>query len=389
MALRCLETFNLGDYVREVRAVGRMALGPRVRTDASSLFRRVREARGVPQLPEDAAATLTFADAVLRPQWSLQLPGGKRYQTYINGSVIDWVLSLGHHGDRVGVLSRCAQTVHRKGRSWQAYERATLDGTTSWNQVDVSPERIALRLAALQKLVGLGDRLGWSAAGEPLDGLLDQPWEAYAREPSGHSAVDFLTTLPQTLQHDEVGFLTCIHIGECCFHAIGVCVSAAVAALRQGDAGEAAASLDQAKPFADAFNLAFAGLATMLPLHFRRFVAATGQASAVQSRRYQELEIVLYGLHPAKGEAMTLFPELGGMDTSRSASLATALAGRSASEELAEVLQAAESLDSSLYRWRARHRAAAHRLYPFSGLELGNGYLDAHYARRLEVRSGG
>jgi tryptophan 2,3-dioxygenase len=387
-----LERFRLAGYVEEVRAVGRMALHAELRSTAAALFRRAREAAQVEGLPDETASTLRFAQAVLRPQWSMQLPGGKRYDTYINGPVLDWALALGHGGDDEGVLRRCADIVDGKGRSWHAYEQATLRGATSWNQVDVSPDHVQRRLRFLHKLIGLTEGLHWGAAGAAKDvSSPDRTWAEYASEPAGERAVEYLTTLPQTTQHDEVGFLTTIHIGECCFAAMTRCVGAAAAATRVGDAAAAVAHLDRAKPFADAFELSFAALATMPPGHFLGFVEATGQASAVQSRRYQQLEILLYGLHPAKHEAMGLFPELAELDPSGSVPLSRLLADRNGDPDFERVIASALSLDGSLYRWRARHHGASKRLYPFSGLELGSGYLASHFSRRLksEIDKGG
>ena len=382
--LSSLERFPLGAYVDDVRTVGRMALDAEVRRHAAALYRRVRDAALVDGLPDEAAATLRFAQAVLKPQWSMQLPGGKRYETYTNGSVLDWVVSAGG-GDDDGLLPVCAHTVHRKGRSWHRYEMATLGGTTLWNQVDVSRAHVERRVRLLEKLVRLTGRLGWGRGPGPTDlTTADLTWPQYACEPAGDHALEYLTTLPQTTQHDEVGFLMTIHIGECCFAAMAACVGVAAAATRAGDAATAAASLDRAKPFADAFDLAFAALGTMPPEHFRRFVAATGQASAVQSRRYQHLEILLYGLHPAKLEALRLFPELDDLDTSASVPLSRLLVDRKNDPAFDRTITAAQRLDSSLYRWRARHLGASNRLYPFSGLELGSGYLESHYSRRLE-----
>lgn len=387
-----LERFRLATYVEEVRAVGRMALDAELRRIAAALYRRVREAALIEGLADETASTLRFAQAVLRPQWSMQLPGGKRYETYINGSVLDWALALGHGGDDEGVLRRCADIVARKSRSWHAYELATLRGATSWNQVDVSPDHVQRRLRLLDKLIPLAEELSWAGASAATDvSSADRTWAQYASEPAGERAVEYLTTLPQTARHDEVGFLTTIHIGECCFAAMNCCVGAAATATRAGDAAAAGAHLDRAKPFADAFDLSFWALATMHPEHFRRFVEATGQASAVQSRRYQQLEILLYGLHPAKHEAMGLFPELAGLHPASSVPLARLLSDRNGDPDFDQAIVSAQSLDRSLYRWRARHHGASKHLYPFSGLELGSGYLASHYSHRLtsDIDKGG
>ena len=128
-------------------------------------------------------------------------------------------------------------------------------------------------------------------------------------------------------------------------------------------------------------------LVTMSSQQFRRFVAATGQASAVQSRRYQQLDSLLYGLHPAKKEAIGLFPELADIRPGPALTLDRLLRRHLGDRGFEPVVVAAQSLDTALYRWRARHFGASNRLYPYTGLELGSEYLGSHYSHRLSAVS--
>lgn len=399
--LASLQAFSLGQYVDAVRSQGRMGLAEETRTHAASLYRRVREARATSPGDDEAAATLAFAEAVLQPQWAMQLPGGKRYRTYVNGPVLDWVLQTawsavereqtpdpaGQDGDRtdpLALLRACGWTVHRKARNWQAYETATLQGTSSWNQVDVASDRLERRIGLLDKLAALCADAGWCPEVAYVPPVSPEAsWGAYATESTGDLALQFLTTLPQTTQHDEVAFLNCIHVGECCFIAMGACLTAAGPAVVAGDLDRAEDLLRRARRFADAFDLSFKALAVMPQEHFLYFVEATGQASAVQSRSYQELQILLYRPLPGPSEARGQFPELDALADIRTVSLEELLAPLHGSAEAAGLLDAAHSLDSALYRWRARHYGASRRYYPFSGLELGSGYLEGHYRHRL------
>lgn len=385
--LASLDDFPLGRYVTEVRESGRASLSADTRTTAAALFRRVREVRKAPAVEPGMDRTLRFAEAVLRPQWAMQLPGGKRYETYSNATVLDWVLALDHQPDLDDRLARCGETVHRKARSWHAYEMATMARTTLWNQLDVEPDRLGRRIRLLHKLIEFGERLGWAGDGSDDVTSADLSWAEYAHESSGAHALEFLTTLPQTPQHDEIGFLTTIHIGECCFAAMHSCVAQAISEAEAGEPNRAARHLQAAKPFADAFDLAFTALVTMSSQQFRRFVAATGQASAVQSRRYQQLDSLLYGLHPAKKEAIGLFPELADIRPGPALTLDRLLRRHLGDRGFEPVVVAAQSLDTALYRWRARHFGASNRLYPYTGLELGSEYLGSHYSHRLSAVS--
>jgi tryptophan 2,3-dioxygenase len=237
----------------------------------------------------------------------------------------------------------------------------------------------------LDKLIELIDGLGWPGDRAEVPTSADRSWTDYTLECSGAHALEYLTTLPQTTQHDEVAFLTTIHIGECCFAAMHACVAAAISSGQAGQPLPATRHLECAKSYADAFDLAFTALVTMSSQQFRRFVATTGQASAVQSRRYQQLESLIYGLHPAKEDAVGLFPELAGIRPGPELTLKLLLRGHLGDREFEPLVGAARSLDGALYRWRARHLGAANRLYPFTGLELGSDYLGSHYSQRLSA----
>src|SRR5689334_19349741 len=128
MVLALLDDFALGGYVGEVKEFGRAGLSADTRVAAAALFRRVRETRTTGPGAE-VDRTLRFAEAVLKPQWAMQQPGGKRYETYTNAAVLDWVLALDQRGSVTDRVRRCGETVNRKVRSWRAYEIATLSGT--------------------------------------------------------------------------------------------------------------------------------------------------------------------------------------------------------------------------------------------------------------------
>lgn len=387
--LSALDDFRLGEYVAGVRAHGRMALDERTRVHAAALYRRVREARVLTGPTGEGAELLAFAEAVLEPQRAMQLPGGKRYRTYTNGRVLDWVLNqtAACEGEQ-GLLPACGWTIHRKVLGWRAYESATLDGLSTWNQSRVDPVQVARRVRLLDKLVALCRGVSWWTTRDHVPPqTAERSWCEYAAEPAGDLALEFLTTLPQTTEHDEVSFLNCIHVGECSFVALKTCLKSALGAVQRGDLPGAEAELRCARHFADAFDLSFKALAVMPQEHFLRFVAATGQASAVQSRAYQEVQVLMYGPLPGPRSAWDHFPETAGLGEASGSSLAEALVPLGDSAEARAVVEAARSLDSALYRWRARHYGASRRLYPFSGLELGSGYLEGHYGHKLNGHS--
>jgi tryptophan 2,3-dioxygenase len=226
----------------------------------------------------------------------------------------------------------------------------------------------------------------------PTAAVAPRSWHDYVADPG--LVVEFLTALPQTTHHDEVAFLRTIHLSESCFWGMLVSIMATMDSLTQGAADDAAAALDEAVSFADTLGLALQVLQTMAPGAFLDFGGLTGDASGLQSRAYQLVQIFVFGVDAEKVAILGMIPELRDLlfyANPRFVPLGQAL--RQAHErggEDGEVIAAARRLDAAMYQWRSRHKGVATHYLPDDVLTgaAGRDYLASHYRHRLFAHDG-
>jgi tryptophan 2,3-dioxygenase len=190
--------------------------------------------------------------------------------------------------------------------------------------------------------------------------------EDYAAEPSHLSALLHFSCMPQTQFHDEVVFLRTIHISEFCFFGIRMALTEAIENIGHDMPQGAARCLGQAVEYAKLLHRSFKVLRTMPPEHFADFRSATGNASAVQSRNYQLMEVYFRGPNPQKQDVYARIHTL--TDLNRFAHplfvhLGKALDTKSEEDSRwCEVFQKARALDRDLLTWRGLHLSFA-KLY--------------------------
>src|SRR5262249_9700604 len=117
---------------------------------------------------------------------------------------------------------------------------------------------------------------------------------------------------------------------------------------------------------------------------FEGFREATGDASAIQSVRFQTLEVLTRGLGQAKQRALSHQREAGYFATWQPPEEATLkglckLAQRMGNTEFKSV---AEMLHRDLYQWRSRHLGIARRYLPPEAVGTGSegiSYLVANF----------
>src|SRR5690606_30849541 len=115
--------------------------------------------------------------------------------------------------------------------------------------------------------------------------------DEYALDTSHAASLMFVTALPQTKEHDEYLFLRTIHISEVCFWGILTSILSSMESIKNKDFDSAKSHLQTGVAFADILVPLFQAFKTMSPEHFTNFRDATGNASAIQSRTYQLVQI--------------------------------------------------------------------------------------------------
>jgi tryptophan 2,3-dioxygenase len=211
-------------------------------------------------------------------------------------------------------------------------------------------------------------------------------WHYFAANPD--LQVAHFTCLPQSMWHDEVMFLRMIHLTECSFSGILASLEAVPVAVLHQEWLAAAELIKESLFFADFLIRAWAVFETMPTDHFfHGFREATGDSSAIQSLRFQKLDVLTRGLSDAKKTALSHQREAAPYATwappdEAALPAAVMLAQAAATAEAAEFVAAAEALDRDLHKWRARHLGIARKYLPRDAVGTGNegiGYLEATY----------
>jgi tryptophan 2,3-dioxygenase len=183
---------------------------------------------------------------------------------------------------------------------------------------------------------------------------------------------------------------------ECCCYGIVAEVIAAIEWIKTRDFEDAARALHEAAELAEVLFPLFCAVQTIRADRFFDFRAATGNASAIQSRMYQLMQIYVQGLDEAKAPVMAHLPEVADLlllGDRRFRTLPRALVDLDRVGGAPEaIVDGARQLDRALYRWRSLHVAIArdylsgHSAGPGlrgTGATSGVPYLQAHSYRRV------
>jgi tryptophan 2,3-dioxygenase len=361
-----LSAFDLAGYVEQTRAAGRAQLADDLRDEAGALYRQTCEFRAshsvVSRSLDDA---LELAQRVLFPEWFLSHADVPRYRAYANVGVLNWYLHTVQRMPYQAIWSRCAVAVRLLLADLIAYEVNSLAGLETRGAGSFDAAAVRVRVEHLRSLIA-----PLAAVDAPI-GLVGAPppasWEVCLSEPGSALALIHLTAFPQTSEHDEYLFLRAIHIGEACFWGILTATLAAVESLKRGKAQTAAQCLGVALPFAELLTPLFHAVKTMSPERFRRFRDATGNASAVQSRTYQLMQIALTAVNPDTIGVIVNVDELhdlGLYDQPWLTSLAhvAPTAPDEKGGDGASLSESIAALSKALLKWRKLHRGIA-RIY--------------------------
>ena len=367
-----LRSFSVQEYISASRVNGRHSdhMDLDVRARAAKLYAQICEFKSKePFLSVELEVTLELAQRVLFSEWFLLNSEEPRYPAYTNVRVLNWVLGTNGRANLRTVWSRCWFAIGLLLQDLLSHEVCSLAGVEHWNQVNCDRDVLVKRIHLLQELRG---RIGGTQVrSSPLVNL-DQPpddWFSYGLDRARALALLHLTALPQTQEHDEVLFLRTIHISECCFWGILTGVLGAMEHAKVGEMDIAVECLTEAVAFAELLVPLFQAFKSMPPKHFTMFRDATGDASAIQSRTYQLMQIFVQGLDERKAPIMADIPEVADLvlyGHPRFVTLRSLLASIEANglAGSAEFVANAEALDRALYAWRCLHLGIAREYLP-------------------------
>ncbi|MCC8977594.1 hypothetical protein [Bradyrhizobium acaciae] len=321
-----------------------------------------------------------------------------RYPIYTNLAILNRFIGVYSHPSIQDTWARCRKALAVLCDDWLSFERHALEcferaktGATETPGRNFPENAVRKRIEALELLCSFlasVDRPTIASIhnGVPAKHPID--WIYYALEHDGAVGLAHLSALPQSDFHDEYLFLRTLHLTEVCFWAIITGIRAATQTYARDELGVTLLALKECKFFAEFIVRALSVFHTMpYESFFDGFRVATGDSSAVQSEKFQHLEIISRGISEEKRSALRTKKELSWLADWRPGPEAT-LQGLLSSVERSSVGLASSlraelfGLDRSLQSWRNLHLGIARRYLPEGTVgtgEEGVTYLEKHF----------
>lgn len=398
-----LRRFDVRRHIHDQRLSGRHVLSEATRREAAAFNARALDILGDDARSEQTRKLAEFAELITRSLAMMERSPRPTYYPYTEVSVLDWFMRSDSRPKFHAIKERATEGIWHLLRSLLRFEAESDAGMEHYQSERCDHRVVTVRTEAIQRAVRTWEQLATDLFGRAPK-LYEEPvlyasCQEYVEEPSRRSALVYLTCMPQSTFHDEVCFLRTIHISELCFYGVRVSVEEATEAIRQRELeslmasrdaliGQAQRALLHACRFAELLHRTFKILYTMPKENFADFRDHTGNASAVQSRNYQMMEITFRGMPKGKREVFESNPHLKPLLKYAHPSfkhLGEYVKVLTRQPESAPVVAQARDLDKKLLTWRGLHLGFAYRYLPqetvgtggTSGAGFWEKYLDA------------
>lgn len=307
---KILAEMSLVTFIKECRAQGRRDANSAMRKEFSDAYLDLRALlESSAQLDPNEYATLRFSVAFCDSEKFIVVGQEPTYEIYTNLAVLDMYIGVQSRWSITRTFNRCRQALALLVDDWSEYERTSFEDhfkgvppRTGYDQ-DSVVERIFL-LRELYKSIPTNDVPRIPPLGSVPSGY-SSDWEYFAS--SEHGAVAFVhaTCLPQTNWHDEYLFIRTLHCMEVCFWALITAIRGAGQYCAAGSWRDATACLKEGNTFASLLVPLFNVFKTMPFASFKDgFRDKTGNSSAIQSAKYQILDLLVRGFSARKLETI-------------------------------------------------------------------------------------
>lgn len=394
-----LRPVSLSEYIRGSRETGRAKVDGSSRSDLVLTLERVALVYATAaNLNHEEERLSQLVGDILSSERALLDDRTPRYPVYTNIAILNRFIGVYSHVSIQDTWTKCRRALAILCDDWLAFERHALEcyernkkGSAEAPGINFQENNVRQRIEGLELLCSFVTRVdrptippvsAGPSAKHPTD------WLYYAIEHDGAVALAHLTALPQSTYHDEYLFLRTLHLSEVCLWAIITGVRAATQSHARNEFGVTLFALKECNFFAEFLVRALSVFRT-LPIEsfFDGFRVDTGDSSAVQSEKFQHLEIISRGLSEEKRSALRTKKELSWLADWRPGPEATLVGLLNAVEQ--SNFEAAPSvraelfrLDRSLQSWRNIHLGIARKYLPKGTVgtgEEGVTYLERHY----------
>jgi tryptophan 2,3-dioxygenase len=328
---------------------------------------------------------------------NLRLEPTPRYYTYTDVKVLDWFIGREHRTYK-HYKEKCILGIIYLLHDLSTFEGESMSGFTAYNQEHQANIKIDERIKKIGDVLVEGKLIYQEVFGKEFDEIAirreivhHKKVIDYANEENKINGLITFTCFPRTQTHDEYAFLRTIHISEFCFLGIINTIKETIDNIKyRADAETATKCLNEACHFADILHGIFKVLRTM-PYkpdnNFEYFRDETGNASAVQSKNYQELDVYLKGIDDKKKEVFSQNSHLKYLEKFAhpqfTYNFKHVLSTLDESDPKWEgVFKIARKLDGKLKTWRGLHIVFANTYLPQDAIGTGS-TSGASYLKKL------
>lgn len=372
--LSSLQAISARQIIDEASQRGRVGFDPETVSAMRRLYNRARTWRQLRnKFPTEIAKALTLCEEFLWAENFIHEEPEPRYIAYTHLRVLDHFIMASSWSKSSDIIDRCKFAIALLVRDWTEYETDALISDTigKLDTIGFNRERVTERvdgLRSLRSLVAQTALPDLPRRGEVPSHLYPSDWMYYASEHNGAIGLVHLTGLTRSRWHDEYMFLRTIHISECCFWGMIVSIRAGMLAYQSDDKSTSRNYFAEATQFGGWLVKLFSIFETMpIESFFDGFREATGNASAIQSRKFQILDKLTRGYNSTKTSAVrgqTETRDLSAGSTADGWDLISFTAQLGASDLEVEIKQRIERLQRHLFAWRSKHFGIATRYLP-------------------------
>jgi len=362
-----LSQIPLHEYISEVHGVGRLHLSREIKEKMASPFQQIENLLETSvNLNAHEYKTLKFARNFCDAANQLNIDPLARYPAYTNLRVLDEYLGVNSRLSLQETFERCRLATRLLLRDWLEFEQNSYSLEGSYHKKGLDTRAVAKRILLLREFereFPTGNVPHIAGRDFPKPSGYDTYWDYFACEHDGAASLIHGTCLPQSIWHDEYLFMRTTHITEVFFWGIISGLRGASKLISDGNLAEAIVCIGESNLFTEKLSTLYKIFNTMPVESFAEgFRGETGNSSAIQSVKFQTIDLLARGFSLKKVEALKMHQdhtELLEWDPDPSMTLSGMLqiTDSIGSSEAGRFRNECEKLSKNLMNWRGTHMA--------------------------------
>lgn len=325
--------------------------------------------------------TVHFLSVITDSILKLSIDPIPNYDIYVELIVFDWYLENTKNTDHYS-KEKILRGIYYLAEDLLKFEQGTLDKNEIYYQKEIDNIDLPKRVFLLESLLEIVNKASFELLN--FEFSRNPEWDNFnditdfAKQENKIAGFIKFSCFPITEYHDEYTFIRTIQISELCFLSLKHLVNNIINNIKVNKVAAAEKLVEEASMYIDILYNIFKVLKTM-PIkpvnNFMHFRDYTGNASAIQSKNYQEFEILLYGIKSAKREIYDRIPNLNYLkiyeDIKFGHNLLTVIQEYKI-EEYPSLNESLLKFDKKILKWKALHLGFALSYLPPSIIGTGS-----------------